>query len=153
MKLLLLGIILTALALSSCSENYSNGERIGFVTRFSNKGIWWKSWDGDLNVTQTGMNTSSLFDFSVDNDNPPKGVVELLDSAANKGWKVKLIYHETFGKNWFSNRGGSDHFITDVQVLDRTPMNLFRPAGDTTRAGRVVDTIYVVIYKPEPKGE
>jgi hypothetical protein len=46
--------------LSSCSENYSNGERIGLITQFSHKGLFWKSWEGQLNLTQTGMNSSGI---------------------------------------------------------------------------------------------
>ncbi|MEQ1733445.1 MAG: hypothetical protein ABL940_07215, partial [Bacteroidia bacterium] len=80
--------------LISTTENYSNGERIGFVTKFSSKGRFWKSWEGELNLTQTGMNTSSVFDYSIDND--AKGMeatIATIDSAVNNGWKVKLKYH------------------------------------------------------------
>jgi hypothetical protein len=137
--------------LQSCSENYSNGERIGVITQFSKTGVFWKSYEGHLNVTQTGMNSSVPFDFSVDNDNEPAGVVKTLDSAAQHGWKVKIIYHETFGKNWFSNRGETNHFVNKVEVLERNFGNMFNGSRqDTTsndRRGRVVDTIYVVIDK------
>jgi len=138
--------IASLLLLVSCSENYSNGERIGFVTKFSSKGYFWKSWEGELNITQTGMNTSSTFDFSVDNDREDPAVVAKLDSAANLGWKVKLIYHETFGKNWFQNRGETDHFIKDVVILDRNPLNPFAEhSKQDEQIGKILDTIYVVI--------
>lgn len=94
-------ICFLAIAMTSCSENYSNGERIGVITQFSNTGLWWKSWEGHLNVTQTGMNSSVPFDFSIDNDKPNPTVIKQLDSAAQYGWKVKLVYHEAKGKNWF----------------------------------------------------
>ncbi len=62
--------------LSSCSsENYSNGERIGVITQFSRTGIFWKSWEGHLNATQTGMNSSVPFDFSIDNDSEPPALL------------------------------------------------------------------------------
>ena len=112
--ILFISVILTVF-LTSCSENYSNGERIGLITQFSKSGLVWKSWEGHLNLTQTGMNSSSMtpFDFSVDNDNEPFGLVAKLDSAARFGWKVKLVYHQTFGWNWFSNRGETNHFVTE----------------------------------------
>ena len=47
-------------------------------------------------MAQTGMNSSTPFDFSIDNDNEPDGLVKILDSAAQYGWKVKIIYHEKF---------------------------------------------------------
>jgi hypothetical protein len=137
-----------ALVMTSCTENYSNGERIGMITKFSQKGLVFDSWEGTLNTTQTGMNSAQPFEFSVDNDvNDPKTIAKL-DSAATYGWKVKIKYHQTFGKNWLNNRGETNFFVNEVEVLDKDPIgNMF---GDRTAAptgGRVVDTIYVVIDK------
>ena len=76
------------------SENYSNGERIGLVTQFSKRGVMFKSWEGHLNITQTGMNSADGFDFSLDRTSGlSKNSEKLLDSSATYGWKVKLIYH------------------------------------------------------------
>ena len=68
-KYISFALLAAIFALPGCSENYSNGERIGVVTQFSNTGVIWKSHEGHLNVTQTGMNSSVPFDFSIDNDN------------------------------------------------------------------------------------
>ena len=52
-------IALTAvLFMTSCTENYSNGERIGLVTQFSKTGLIFKTHEGHLNLTQTGMNSA-----------------------------------------------------------------------------------------------
>jgi hypothetical protein len=155
---LLVASILTSVLLTSCSENYSNGERIGLVTQFSQTGIIWKSWEGHLNMTQTGMNSSTPFDFSIDNDNEDKELVSTIDSAATLGWKVKITYHETAGKNWFKNRGETNHFVNSVEVLDRNPIATAFSGGqnlqsksksdcDCKTAGKVIDTIYVIIDK------
>jgi hypothetical protein len=136
--------------LSGCSENYSNGERIGVITQFSETGLIWKSWEGHLNVTQTGMNSSVPFDFSIDNDHPDQQIITMLDSAAQYGWKVKLVYHETAGKNIFKNRGETDHFITKVEVLERNFGNAFNGNQHQETSGRVVDTVYVVITPDNP---
>jgi hypothetical protein len=138
------------LTMTSCSENYSNGERIGVITQFSETGLVWKSWEGHLNVTQTGMNSSVPFDFSIDNDQPDAKIIAQLDSAAQYGWKVKLVYHETAGKNWFHNRGETSHFITKVEVLERNFGNAFKSQGSNETTGRVVDTVYVVITPDNP---
>jgi hypothetical protein len=96
------------------------------------------------------MNSATPFEFSVDNDaNDPK-VISTLDSAATNGWKVKIKYHQTFGKNWFNNRGETNYFVKEVIVLDKDPIaNMF---GDKSKSdcdckteGKVIDTIYVVI--------
>jgi len=152
MKTKIVAILLPIMVmlLTSCSENYSNGERIGLVTQFSKTGITWKSWEGHLNMTQTGMNSSTPFDFSVDNDNEDSLLIKTLDSAATLGWKVKITYHETMGWNWFKNRGETDHFVSSVQVLDKNPVgHVLNGDKQTVSTGRVVDTIYVVIVPKE----
>lgn len=134
---------------TSCSENYSNGERIGLVTQFSRSGVFFKTYEGHLNMTQTGMNSSQPFDFSVDRDSEDPQIISMLDSAATLGWKIKLRYHETFGYNWFSNRGETNHFVSRVEILDRNPVgNLFNNSAVHPTIGHVIDTIYVVIYDP-----
>ena len=142
-RIAILSLLMTFIALfTSCTENYSNGERIGTITQFSEHGRIWKSHEGHLNVTQTGNNSSTGFDFSVDNDNEPVNLITQLDSAANEGWKVKLNYHEVSGYNWFSNRGATDHFITNLTILDRT----FAESSTKSKiSGKTIDTIYVVV--------
>ena len=156
-KFIVLGLA-AALLMASCTENYSNGERIGMITQFSKTGLVFKTHEGHLNLTQTGMNSSSTkpFDFSVDRDNEDENVVATLDSAATYGWKVKIKYHEVFGWNWFNNRGETDHFVSDVLVLDRNPIGHIFGDGEKSveggdcvckAGGKVIDTIYVVIDK------
>jgi len=153
-KFIFLALVAT-MSMTSCTENYSNGERIGMITKFSQKGLVYDSWEGTLNTTQTGMNSAEPFQFSVDNDvNDPK-VIATLDSAATFGWKVKVKYHETFGKNWFSNRGETNYFVKEVNVLDKNPIGSMFGKSDSTGVnksncdcktdGKVIDTIYVVI--------
>lgn len=143
-KLFMLLIATLSLCLTSCSENYSNGERIGVITQFSNTGVVFKSHEGHLNVTQTGMNSSVPFDFSIDNDREDPALIATIDSAAQYGWKVKLVYHETCGKNWFGNRGATDHFVTKCEVLEKNFGNQFNVKQNNV-TGKVVDTVYVVI--------
>jgi len=151
MRKLLIGFTaLFTICLTSCSENYSNGERIGVITQFSNSGVMFKSHEGHLNVTQTGMNSSVPFDFSINNDHEDEALIKTIDSAAQYGWKVKLVYHETFGKNLLSNRGDTDHFITKCEVLEKNFGNAFNGKSNQV-TGKVIDTIYVVIMNPNKK--
>jgi len=148
-----IGVFLIIFTLMSCSENYSNGERIGLVTQFSKRGIIWKTWEGHLNITQTGMNSADGFDFSIDGDNLNENIIYLLDSAASYGWKVKLIYHQTIGKNWLSNRGETNYFIDSVIVVDKS-FSVHNSNQDVVpkkaQNGHVIDTIYVVITPDNP---
>ena len=142
----------TLLCLTSCKEHFSDGERVGTVTKFSKAGVIWDSWDGHLNITQTGMNSAGEpFAFSLDNDRSDQdSIVKLLTEAQLKGWKVKLLYHQIWGlKNVFNNRGESDYFVDDVEILDKNfskPLEIINNNKNNTK-GSVIDTIYVVIDK------
>ena len=148
---LMLAIIFAAsLMLQGCKENYSVGEKVGNLIEFTKKGVIWDSWEGSLNLTQTGMNTSGApFYFSFDNDRTDQdSLVQLLYRAQVEGWKVKLKYHEVWGmKNVFQNRGESDYFIDGVEVLDKNFASPLRNMQGSQ--GRVVDTIWVVVDKQE----
>jgi hypothetical protein len=119
MKQTILFLFLIVL-LQGCTENYSVGERVGTITQFSTVGLLWKSWEGHLNSTQTGMNSATPFDFSIDNDVNDTTLIKTIDSAATFGWVVKLKYHKTWGKNWFNNRGKTDFFVTQCIKLGET---------------------------------
>ncbi len=140
-----------AMSLSGCKENYSNGEKVGNLIEFTRKGVIWDSWEGRLNMTQTGMNTSGApFSFSFDNDRDDQdSLVNLMKKAQVEGWKLKVRYHEVWGlKNLFSNRGETNYFVDEVTVLDRNFANPLRNVS-SLQGGRVVDTVYVVIDKAE----
>lgn len=158
MKLRFIAIVSALLILSSCSEQYGSGERIGVITKFARSGLIFKSWEGELHVTQTGMNsTMNDFDFSIDNnvESDRENVINALDSAAKLGWKVRLHYHQVRLKNITGSRGDTDYFVDSVQVLDKNMATLFNnsggnnpvPTGPPARQGKIIDTIYVVIDK------
>lgn len=153
--------IMCAFFLGSCKEHFSDGERVGTVTKFSKAGVIWDSWDGDLNLTQTGMNSAGEpFSFSFDNDRTDQdSLIELVNEAQRLGWKIKIVYHQVWGfKNVMNNRGESDYFVDDVIVLDKA---FSKPLGaitdiaaksDTTiRLGTADNPLYVVIIKDTNK--
>ena len=149
-KLLIFSIILCMVLLQSCKENYSNGEKVGNLIEFTQKGVIYDSWEGRLNMTQTGMNTSGEpFSFSFDNDRDDQdSIINLMKQAQVEGWKLKIRYHEVWGfKNVFYNRGETNYFVDGVTVLDKDFANPLRQLGQ--QQGRVVDTIFVVIDKQE----
>jgi hypothetical protein len=141
------------ITMSGCTENYSNGERIGLMSKFSKKGLFFKTWEGDLVLTQTGMNQSANkdFEFSLDKDDYDETLRAKLDSAVTYGWKVKVRYHETFGYNWFGNRGETNYFVTSVEVLDKDiighQFGNFRNTSvvsDSALKGYIIDTLLVL---------
>lgn len=154
--LLFLAFAFIGIAMSSCTENYSDGEKVGVLTEFAKSGLIWDSWDGRLNITQTGMNTSGEpFTFSFDNDRNDQGnLIELMKQAQVEGWKIKIKYHKVKGWNWFKNRGRSEYFVDSVDVLDRDFANPLKIMTDVpVPAPSMVigrgDTIFVVIVNPQ----
>ena len=147
---LLASLVFLMLQRCGCKEHYSDGEKVGTLIEFAKSGLVWDSWDGRLNMTQTGMNTAGEpFEFSFDNDRDDQdSLITLLQQAQVEGWKIKIKYHRVQGWNWFMNRGRFNYFVDDVTVLDKNFANVFRDRGEG-RQGRVVDTIYVVIDKSE----
>lgn len=148
--LLIFSIILCMVLLQSCKENYSNGEKVGNLIEFTQKGVIYDSWEGRLNMTQTGMNNSGEpFSFSFDNDRDDQdSIINLMKQAQVEGWKLKIRYHEVWGfKNVFYNRGETNYFVDGVTVLDKDFANPLRQLGQ--QQGLVVDTIFVVIDKQE----
>ena len=153
MKKCVYSLLLFALALSlgSCKENYSQGEKVGNLIEFTKKGVMWETWEGSLNMTQTGMNTSGEpFYFSFDKDRHDQdSLINLMKQAQVEGWKLKIRYHEVWGfVNVLNNRGETDYFVDDVTVLDKDFANPLKRVG-SGEGGRVVDTVYVVIDKNE----
>ena len=124
----LFALILAACCLLlGCSENYSNGSRVGYVTQFSKTGIFFKTWEGHLNMSQTGTNSSQEWDFGVDQQNTPQDAVDSMISrltlAQDKGYKVKLDYHEVWGhSNMMFWRGETSYYLTNVTILGRVPL-------------------------------
>ena len=126
-------------------------KKVGNLIEFTRKGVFWNSWEGRLNMTQTGMNTSGEpFSFSFDNDRDDQdSLITLMKQAQVEGWKLKIKYHEVWGlKNCFYNRGETDYFVDDVTVLDKDFANPLKNIGSENR-GSVVDTVWVVIDKDE----
>ena len=149
-SLLALALLVTT-SLTGCKENYSNGEKVGNLIEFTNKGVIWDSWEGRLNLTQTGMNTSGEpFSFSFDNDcDDQDSLINLMKQAQVEGWKLKIRYHETWGlKNFWQNRGETDYFVDDVTVLDKDFANVSK-RFNSQQQGHVIDTVFVVIDKSE----
>lgn len=94
-------------SLSGVMPNYSNGEWTGTVVKLSRKGMFFKSWEGQIVLggmraqetehfnskgEYSGSTTSSVnnaFEFNVDPDS-----VEKVKAAMTSGQPVTLIYRE-----------------------------------------------------------
>jgi len=84
-------LLIFLLCYAAMSFSYSNGERSGVVSKFSRKGLMFKTWEGELNqgsISDGGI--PKVWEFSVvDSD-----VIEQVKASARKGDRVTLVYKE-----------------------------------------------------------
>lgn len=87
--------LLTAMLCAGCGQNYSNGERIGVVTKLSEKGVIFKSWEGEmliaLPVAVAGTTQPEKFTFNVAAE-----AVGQVKKAMSSGQRVELVYRQWF---------------------------------------------------------
>lgn len=111
--LVLLGAVATAVIAGLGNFSISDGKRVGVVTKFSHKGIFCKTWEGDLLLGGQGTVTSSHWEFSVDD----KNVAEEINGAMDKQELVELLYHQQlFVFPW---KGDTKYFVTGVKQIHR----------------------------------
>jgi hypothetical protein len=113
--MLLLAVIGTVFILFSLytwftlSWSYSEGERAGYLQKFSKKGWLCKTWEGEMLLSSMPGAIPERFEFSVRNDMIAK---ELM---AATGKRVVLTYaqHKGVPSSCF---GETEHFIEKVTV-------------------------------------
>ena len=93
-------------------ENYSQGERQGYLVKYSEVGVIFKTKEGEMQLGTGNMaSLQEPFKFSVYNNDEIN--MKIQESI---GKKVKLKY-----KQWLLQpfrRGGSDYEITSVELLE-----------------------------------
>ena len=109
-KILVYGILAIVLATSAYIAalyyaTFSDGTRSGELIKFSHKGYFFKTWEGELSQ---GLSGSQKFAFSV-MDNQPEVIEQM---KANQGKFVKIEYIERYGT--FSWWGETNYYITKV---------------------------------------
>lgn len=96
---------------------YSKGERAGTISKLSEKGYVFKTYEGVLNEGgysgETGTLQPRYWDFSAKEDS----VVIKLREAMQTGERVTLTYHEKFFT--FAWNGDTKYFIVDVAFLPK----------------------------------
>lgn len=111
---IIIATAITLLMLTACGGHYSDGTRVGTITKFSKKGLVFKSWEGEMNLG--GMSRSgdgavpTTFRFSV----PDLVVAMEVQDALNAGKPVRVTYSQWVIAPWTQD---SDYVITSVKTL------------------------------------
>jgi len=89
--------------------SYSDGERAGFVQKFSRKGWLCKTWEGEMALVTLPGTMSDKFPFSV---RDPKVAAQL---NANIGKRMTVHYEQ---RKWIPSScfGETEYFVTDAKV-------------------------------------
>lgn len=90
--------------------SYSNGERAGFMQKFSNKGWVCKTWEGELSLVALPGAAPEKFTFTVRDDTVATHINQLM------GQRVTLTYEQHKGVP-SSCFGETEYFVTDVKPV------------------------------------
>ena len=95
--------------------SYSSGERAGYVQKFSNKGWFCKTWEGELAMVTMPGTLTEKFEFSVRDAEVAKKLNESM------GQRVSLHYEQHIGvpTNCF---GETQYYVSSVRVVEPTEM-------------------------------
>lgn len=96
---------------------YSSGDRAGTISKFSERGYVFKTFEGQLMEGgysgETGSLSPRYWDFSTKQDS----VVNKIRQGLATGERVTLIYQEKFVR--FPWNGDTKYIVTDVQFLPK----------------------------------
>ncbi|NWG72999.1 MAG: hypothetical protein HXY24_00040, partial [Rubrivivax sp.] len=94
--------------------SYSEGERAGWVQKFSRKGWVCKTWEGELALVSLPGSTVEKFAFTVRDDTVAAEIMKVM------GKRVTLHYEEKVGLPT-TCFGETRHFVTGVMVSADIP--------------------------------
>ena len=91
--------------------SYSNGERAGYIQKFSNKGWICKTWEGEIALVTIPGTQAEKFYFTV----PDSAVAGKVNASMGK--RVVLTYEQ---HKWIPTScfGDTEYFVTDVRVVE-----------------------------------
>jgi hypothetical protein len=89
--------------------SYSDGERAGYLQKFSSRGWICKTWEGEILLTSMPGAIPEKFEFSVRDE----GVAKLLTAATGKRVVLTYAQHKGVPSQCF---GETEYYITRVQV-------------------------------------
>jgi hypothetical protein len=90
---------------------YSEGERVGYVQKFSRKGFVCKTWEGELAMVSMPGSTPEKFYFTVRED----AVADVVNRTLGKRVAIKYQQHLGVPTSCF---GDTEYFIGQVNVVE-----------------------------------
>ena len=116
-KLIIAGIVLAPILVfalytwSALTWSYAEGERAGYVQKFSKKGWLCKTWEGELAMVSMPGTMSEKFYFTVRDD----VVAEHINEALGKRVALSYQQHKGVPTTCF---GETEYFVIAVKVVE-----------------------------------
>lgn len=116
-KLIIAGVIALPIVLftlftwSSLSWVYSEGDRAGYVQKFSKMGWLCKTWEGELSMVALPGSTPEKFYFTVKSDS----VAALINSSLGKRVAIHYQQHKGVPTSCF---GLTEYYVTNVRTVE-----------------------------------
>lgn len=116
MKILLILVVVLVLGATGFSWltlhwAYADGERAGYVQKFSKKGWLCKTWEGEMAMVTMPGTISEKFQFTVRDD----AVAKKLNDSVGKRMALHYEQHKWIPSSCF---GDTEYFVTDVRVTE-----------------------------------
>lgn len=109
--LLLVAVLLCALYVwVALRISYSEGERAGYVQKFSRKGWVCKTWEGELAIVSMPGAAPEIFRFTVQDD----GIAARINQAMGRRVALHYEQHPGIPTTCF---GETDYFVTQVRPV------------------------------------
>jgi hypothetical protein len=96
--------------------SYSEGERAGYVQKFSRKGWLCKTWEGEIAMVTMPGAIPDKFEFSVRDET----VANQINTLAGKRVVLSYAQHKFIPTSCF---GETEHFVTSARALDEQPVS------------------------------
>jgi len=100
--------------------SYSDGDRAGYVQKFSRRGWICKTWEGELAMVNLPGTLPQIFNFSV---RDPK-IAGVLNKTIGQRVAIHYEQHKGLPTDCF---GETEYFITEVRVLEGMPVPVQTP--------------------------
>jgi hypothetical protein len=116
-KLIIAGVIALPIVLfslftwSSLAWVYSEGDRAGYVQKFSKMGWLCKTWEGELTMVAVPGSTPEKFYFTVKSDS----VAGLINGSLGKRVAIHYQQHKGVPSKCF---GLTEYYVTNVRTVE-----------------------------------
>lgn len=116
-KLIIAGVVALPILLfvfftwSSLAWVYSEGDRAGYVQKFSKMGWLCKTWEGELTMVAVPGSTPEKFYFTVKSDS----VAALINGSLGKRVAIHYQQHKGVPSSCF---GLTEYYVTNVRTVE-----------------------------------